>query len=228
MGIALHLRGSRCREVRPPGRTEFSKAIWMHSSRQTSPLQSPATIPFATCLSITAGFIALQALTLVAMGLPAFCVCGHVAIWHGNPAGSETSQHLTDWYTYTHVIHGFGFYLLLWLVAPRLQFGLRLAIAIGFEAGWEIFENTPFVMDRYRQSALARGYYGDSVLNSVADTLAAGFGFIFARRLPVWLTVTLAIGMELFAAYIIRDNLTLNIIQLISPSEVISRWQANG
>ena len=177
---------------------------------------------------IAAAFIALQALALLAMGLPAICKCGTIDLWHGNPSGPETSQHLTDWYTYTHVIHGFGFYLLLRLVAPRTSFALRLALAIGLEAGWEVIENTPFIMDRYRQSALARGYFGDSVVNSVFDTLATAFGFVLAWRLPVWATVALAIGAELFAGYMIRDNLTLNIIQLIHPSEAISRWQAGG
>ena len=167
----------------------------------------------------------LQTLILLAMGLPEICRCGYVALWHANPSGPETSQHLTDWYTYTHVIHGFAFYLLLWLVAPHLSFGLRLAIAIGLEVGWEIIENTPFIMERYRQSALARGYFGDSVINSVADTLAAVFGFVLARKLPVSLILGLVAAAELFAAYMIRDNLTLNIIQLIFSSGLISQWQ---
>jgi hypothetical protein len=180
------------------------------------------------CLLIAAGFIALQAVALLAMGHPAICACGRIDFWHGNPAGPETSQHLTDWYTYTHVVHGFAFYLLLWLIAPRMPFVWRLVIAVGLEAGWEVVENTPFIMDRYRQSALARGYFGDSVVNSVVDTLAAVVGFVLARTLPVWLSVALVAGLETFAAYMIRDNLILNIIQLIRPSEVISRWQTGG
>ena len=182
----------------------------------------------AILLAIAAGLIALQAAALLAMGHPVICTCGRIDLWHGNPSGPETSQHLTDWYTYTHVVHGFGFYLLLWLVAPRMPFLWRLVIAIGLEAGWEVIENTPLIMDRYRQSALARGYFGDSVVNSVVDTLAAVVGFALARILPVWLSVALVAGMELFAAYMIRDNLVLNIIQLIHPSEVISRWQTGG
>jgi hypothetical protein len=198
------------------------------SAWQTPVLRWSARISIKTGLLIGAGFIALQALALLAMGLPAFCTCGYVELWHANPSGPETSQHLTDWYTYTHVIHGFGFYLLLRLLAPRMSFGLLLALAVGLEAGWEIVENTPFVMDRYRQSALARGYFGDSVINSVADTLAAGLGVVLARRLPVWSIVALVVAMELFALYMIRDNLTLNIIQLIYPSDAISKWQAGG
>lgn len=184
--------------------------------------------PAALCLAIAAGFIALQALALLAMGHPPICTCGNINLWHGNPSGPETSQHLTDWYTYTHVIHGIVFYFLLWLIAPRTSFALRFALVIGIEAAWEIIENTPLIMDRYRQSALARGYFGDSMINSVADTIASGLGVLLARILPIWSTITLIIVMELFAAYMIHDNLTLNIIQLIHPSETISRWQTGA
>ena len=179
-------------------------------------------------LGLAVGLMALQAAALVAMRHPPICTCGYIDLWHGNPSGPETSQHLTDWYTYTHVIHGFGFYLLLRWIAPRKPLVLRLVIAIGLEASWELIENTPIIMDRYRQSALARGYFGDSVVNSVADTIAAVLGFALARLLPVWLSVVLVISLELFAAYMIRDNLILNIIQLIYPSEVISVWQSGG
>ena len=182
----------------------------------------------ASYLLLAAGFVALQALVLLAMGQPPICACGSVNLWHGLASSPETSQHLTDWYTYSHVLHGFGFYLLLWLVAPRLPIGLRFAIALGLEAGWEMVENTPFIIERYREQALARGYSGDSIVNSVFDTLAAGLGFLLARLLPVRATVGLLIGIELGLAYLIRDNLTLNIIQLVSPSEVISAWQAGG
>ena len=170
----------------------------------------------------------VQAFALWAMGLPLTCKCGWVALWHSNPSGPETSQHLTDWYTYTHVIHGFGFYFLLWLIAPRLPFGPRFALAVGLESMWEVIENTPFVMDRYRQSALARGYFGDSVVNSLFDSLASALGFILARLLRVWQSVLLIVTTELILGYMIRDNLTLNIIQLIYPSEFISNWQGGG
>ena len=142
----------------------------MWRSWQASGLKWSERISLKTCLLTGAALITLQVLALLAMSLPPICRCGYVELWHANPSGPETSQHLFDWYTYTHVIHGFVFYLLLWLAPPRMSFGLRLAIAIGLEASWEIIENTPFIMDRYRQSALARGYFGDSVINSAADT----------------------------------------------------------
>ncbi len=121
-----------------------------------------------------------------------------------------------------------GFYVLLWLVAPRAPVLLRLVIAIGLEAGWEILENTPFIIDRYRQQALAQGYVGDSILNSLSDTMAAIAGFLLARALPVRASVALVVALELFVAVMIRDNLTLNIIQLIHPVPALSQWQAGG
>jgi hypothetical protein len=183
---------------------------------------------YAISLAIAASLIALQIAALVAMGHPVMCICGHVDVWHADPSGPETSQHLTDWYTYTHVVHGFGFYLLLRLIAPHVPFVVCLAISIGLEASWEVIENTPFIIDRYRQSALARGYFGDSVINSAVDTLAAALGYMLAKVLPIWSSVAMFVGMELFAAYVIRDNLVLNIIQLIYPSDLISAWQARG
>jgi len=183
------------------------------------------SIPLSTCLLIGVGIVAFQALIVYAEGHPLICTCGTIKLWVGNVSSEENSQQLTDWYTYTHVIHGFGFYLLAWLIAPRASFGLRFALAIGLEAGWEIIENSPFIIDRYRQLALDQGYFGDSVINSVGDTLAGAFGFVLARALPVWTTVLLAIAMELFVGYMIHDNLTLNIIQLIHPTEAISHWQ---
>lgn len=183
---------------------------------------------FSTCALIALGLIAAQASSLRFMGHPSICTCGYIAWWYGNPAGSETSQHLTDWYTFTHITHGFGFYFLLWLIAPRAPLGLRLALAIGFEAAWEVVENTPFIIDRYRQSALARGYFGDSVLNSVSDTLAAVFGFALARVAPWWISMATVIAIEVFLGYAIRDNLALNIIQLVYPNDFISRWQMGG
>ncbi len=200
----------------------------MASPRQSAVLKWAQGVSLRTYLLFGAGAIALQVVVLMAMGQPLICECGTIRLWHGLVAGPENSQQLTDWYTYSHVIHGIGFYLLLWLIFPRTPIGLRFALALGLEAGWEIFENTPLIIDRYRQQALAQGYFGDSIVNSVSDTLAMAFGFVLARTLPVWATIALLIGIELFMVYLIRDNLTLNIIQLIYPSEAISSWQASG
>jgi hypothetical protein len=185
-------------------------------------------IPATTCAWLAAGFIVVQALVLLAMGRPPICTCGTIRLWVGTVASPENSQQLTDWYTFSHILHGFALYGLTHLLAPRLPLCWRLAIAVGIEATWEMVENTPFIIDRYRQSALAQGYVGDSILNSLSDTVSAIVGFAFARFAPVRLTVAIAIALELFVGFMIRDNLTLNIIQLIHPVEAISRWQAGG
>lgn len=176
-------------------------------------------------LLVGAMVVAVQGLVLYAMGQPLICGCGNVRLW-GGIVGPEISQQLTDWYTYSHLTHGIGFYLLLWLIVPGTPVGARFALALGLEGVWEILENTPWIIDRYRQTAIAQGYFGDSIVNSVSDSLAAALGFGVARLLPAWSTILLVIAMELSVGYMIRDNLTLNIIQLIHPAEAISRWQA--
>ena len=146
------------------------------SSNSAAAMKWYERISVGTCLVVGAAFIAVQALVLFAMGQPPICACGYVRLWGGIASGPEISQQLTDWYTYSHVIHGFGFYFALWLIAPRAPVAIRFILALAFEVSWEIFENTPFIIDRYRQSALAQGYFGDSIINSVADTIAAAFG----------------------------------------------------
>jgi hypothetical protein len=183
-------------------------------------------IPLSVVLLMAVGLIVLQALVLLALGQPPICTCGTIKLWTGDVSGPENSQQLTDWYTYTHIVHGFVLYFLLWLIAPRMPIGLRFVLAVGLEASWEMIENTPFIIDRYRQSALAQGYVGDSIVNSVFDTLAGAFGFVLARILSVWSTVVVMVVMELFVGFMIHDNLTLNIIQLVHPSAAISHWQA--
>lgn len=162
---------------------------------------------------------------LVAAGQPPICTCGYVSLWHG-AIDSGNSQHLLDWYSPSHVIHGFLFYGAGWLLLRRLPLRFRFLLAVLIEAGWELIENSALVIDRYRSVTMALGYVGDSVINSLSDISCMMIGFAIARRLPVWATVTLALGFELLTLAVIRDNLTLNILMLLWPVEAIRHWQA--
>ena len=182
-------------------------------------------MPVWPCVLAGAGLLGLLAGALLLMGRPFRCECGYIKLWHGDVMSSENSQHIADWYTFTHIIHGFGLYGILWLVGRRWPLELRFVLALLIEVAWEIFENTDFVINRYREDTIARGYYGDSVINAEFDVLACLLGFALAARLPVWATVGLAVMLEGLLAYVIRDNFTLNIIMLIYPFEAIREWQ---
>lgn len=170
--------------------------------------------------------VALQVFTLYILGQPPICECGDVKIWEGIVLSSGNSQHLTDWYTFSHVIHGFLFYLGLWFLFPRMSIGMRFLLALSIEIGWEVLENTPMVIEHYRQQALAQGYIGDSIINSVMDTSAMAVGFLMAWKWPILAVVVLGIGMEVFVGYSIRDNLALNVIGLLHQFEFIHVWQS--
>ena len=174
------------------------------------------------------GALVVQVGVLHLMGQPAICACGSVRLWAGTVLGPENSQQITDWYTPSHVIHGLLFYALGWLLLRGRSPLLALALALGIEIGWELVENSPPMIARYREQALAQGYSGDSILNSLCDTTAMLIGYWLASRLPVRASVALALIAELFTAVMIRDNLTLNVIQLLAPSKAISAWQAEG
>jgi len=174
-----------------------------------------------------AAIIAAAALALYLMGHPLICKCGYVKLWHFDVQSAENSQHLIDWYSPSHLIHGFLFYWLLWLVSRWLpmSLGLRLVLAVAVEASWEVVENTDFVINHYREMTISLDYYGDSVINSVSDILFMVLGFFMAARLPVWLTVAIALALELFIGAMIRDNLTLNVLMFLWPLDSVLHWQ---
>lgn len=177
---------------------------------------------------ITFGVLIATAAILLWMGRLPMCKCGYIKLIHLETMSSENSQHMMDWYTPSHLLHGFIFYFVLWLFARRIDIGWRLAIATVIEAAWEILENTDAVINRYREVTIALDYFGDSVLNSVCDILAMWIGFWLSRRLPIWVSVAIVIIAEVVVMSAIRDGLALNIIMLLYPLDAIREWQAAG
>jgi hypothetical protein len=184
--------------------------------------------PFRQYVAAAIGSTAAAALVEFAMGRVLWCRCGYIKLWHGVVYSSENSQHLTDWYTFTHILHGIAFYALLWLAARQLDPRWRFVLAVLLESTWEVVENTPLVINRYRTATIALDYFGDSIINSIGDIFTMMAGFWIARKAPVWVSVGVFVAVEVLLAVVIRDNLTLNILMLIHPFEAIKRWQLAG
>ncbi len=174
-----------------------------------------------------AGVFVVLVGSMYAMGHVPICKCGYIKLWHGIVVSSENSQHISDWYSFSHIIHGFIFYWIAWLLFPKSPVLFRLLLALSVEVAWELFENTDFIINRYREATISLDYYGDSIINSVMDTAFALLGFLMAWRLPIVITIALMLAMEICVGWYIHDNLLLNIIMLIHPFQFILDWQAS-
>jgi hypothetical protein len=177
---------------------------------------------------LTFAIVAVAAAILLAMGRHPICTCGTIELWVGERDSPKTSQMLADWYSLSHIVHGLLFYAALWLIARKWPVEWRFLTALLAEAAWEVTENTPFVIDRYRAATAAAGYTGDTVLNSMSDIIMMCVGFLAARKLPWWASIMLLAVLEVVPLLVIRDNLTLNVWMLLAPSDALRAWQAAG
>lgn len=180
----------------------------------------------------TVALFVLAVAILFGMDRPPMCACGTIKLWHGVVQSSENSQHITDWYAPSHFTHGLimaGVAFLLWckwhLLGGRPA-AYALPIAVFVEAAWEIAENSPMIINRYREVTISWGYSGDSIVNSASDIAWMTLGFLVALRLPWWASVALGVFLELLALAVIRDNLTLNVLMLLYPIDAVASWQA--
>ena len=189
--------------------------------------RSPLRIARPAVLAALA-LVAILIVILLAMHRPPICACGTVKLWTGAVNSSDNSQHISDWYTFSHIIHGFLFYAAAhyWLKGGARDWALPFAVIV--EGCWEILENSPIIINRYREATIALGYSGDSIVNSISDVGWMSFGFWLASRLPAKITIALAIGFELMTLALIRDNLTLNVLMLAWPIDAIKAWQGGG
>ena len=179
-------------------------------------------------MAILIGALALTGGIELWMGRSPLGPDGRFGWWAGNIWSSENSQRVADPYSFSHLVHGMLFYGFLWLVARKLPAQRRFLIALALEAGWELLENSPLIINRYREATIALGYTGDSILNSLSDILMMSIGFLFASRVPIRVTVATILVMEVGCALWVRDNLALNVIMLIHPVEAIKHWQSAG
>jgi hypothetical protein len=182
----------------------------------------------------------LSTRTLVVAGLAAVASTAAIELWMGRlPLGpdgrfgwwetdiwsSAMSQRFADPYSFSHILHGVLFYAALWLTARSAPLSMRALGALLLEGAWEVLENSPIIINRYREVTISLGYEGDSVLNSMGDVVMMAIGFGLAARLRLWQSLAFVALVELVMLALLRDNLTLNILMLLYPIDAIRDWQ---
>jgi hypothetical protein len=171
-------------------------------------------------------FVALaMAFVLRLEGRLLICSCNRIVIWVGDVCSSNNSQQLLDPYSFTHLLHGFLLFWIVSVVFRRLAPEWQISLALLFEAAWEVFENTPFVINRYRTETAALGYNGDTVFNSLGDLLCAFAGIMIARQLGYRRSIIVFLVVEVILIFTIHDSLLLEILMLIKPIAAIKQWQ---
>ena len=140
----------------------------------------------------------------------------------------HNSQHLFDPYTLSHVLHGVLFFGVAWIFSDRFNLPWRFLFAAVVEIAWEMAENSPLVIDRYRNATVSLGYTGDSIVNSIGDIAGFAGGFFLARAVGLWWSIGITVVIELGMLWLIRDNLTLNVLMLVWPIDAVRRWQSGG
>jgi len=186
-----------------------------------TPLRSRA-LPFVMLL------IFLAVIYLRWQGRVWWCGCGQWNPISLHVNSQHNSQHLFDPYSFSHVLHGVIFFGLLWPLRNRLSLNMRAAIAACIEIGWELLENSPIIINRYRAATVSLGYSGDSIINSLGDIASFVLGFFIARKLGLWRSIAVFVTIELLMLFLMRDNLALNVLMLLWPIDAIRKWQSGG
>ena len=176
------------------------------------------------------GWVVLLGMTLTVFllrleGRIWWCACGYLNLWDGDIWSAHNSQHVFDPYSFTHILHGVLLCWILTWVFSRMALSWRITLAVLLEAVWEVLENSPFIIQRYREATIGQGYVGDSIINSLADILCCAAGFLLARKLGFRLALLLFVAVELALALMVRDNLCLNVLMLICPIDAVKQWQ---
>ncbi|MBX7054607.1 MAG: DUF2585 family protein [Pyrinomonadaceae bacterium] len=177
---------------------------------------------------VTAAYllIVLAAIVILQMqGRVWWCQAGDITPWSWNIWSTHNSQHIVDPYSFTHVLHGVLEFWLIGLVFRRMPLAWRLALAVFIESAWEVAENSAAVIERYRSATISLDYFGDSIINSVADIACCSLGFVIAYKLRFWRSLALFVVTEILLIIFIKDSLIINIIMLLFPVEAIKTWQ---